>query len=184
MPMGVRVPLSAPGFILGTFNLLFIVKKQREVEWMKLEALTFKGGVHVDGCKDLSNQTPWIVAKAPETVTIAMHQHIGAPCDPIVKVGDEVSVGQKIGEAKAFVSTPVHSSVSGKVKKIETITTPDGRACQAVVIENDGNDTLGYEVLSRSVEELSPEEIREIVKESGITGQGGASFPTHVKPTF
>lgn len=148
---------------------------------MKLEALTFKGGVHFDGSKSLSNQKPWVVAKAPSVVTIAMHQHIGAPCEPIVAVGDEVKVGQKIGEAKAFVSTPVHSSVSGKVKKIEKITTPDGRSCQAIVIENNGLDELGYEELSRSLDSLTPEEIRAIVKEAGITGQGGASFPTHVK---
>ena len=90
-------------------------------------------------------------------------------------------MGQKIGEAKAFVSTPVHSSVSGKVKKIEKITTPDGRSCQAVVIENNGLDELGYEELSRSLDSLIFEEICVIVKESGITGQGGASFPTHVK---
>ena len=100
---------------LKIFIKIFICYEiKREVEWMKLEALTFKGGVHFDGFKSLSNQKPWVVAKAPSVVTIAMHQHIGAPCEPVVAVGDEVKVSQKIGETKAFISTPIHSSVSSK----------------------------------------------------------------------
>lgn len=150
---------------------------------MKLEALTFKGGTHPNGFKDLSNGKPWIVAEAPDQITIAMHQHIGAPCEAIVQKGDHVNVGQKIGEAKAFVSAPVHSSVSGTVSKIESVVTPDGRTCQAVTIDNDKEYTLGYEVLNRTLDEVSAEEIRAIVREAGITGQGGASFPTHVKLT-
>ena len=88
---------------------------------MKLEALTFKGGVLVDGHKELSNQSPLIVAEAPANSDNRYASILGAPCEPIVKVGDEVRVGQKIGEAKAYVSTPVHSSVSGKVKRSRTL---------------------------------------------------------------
>lgn len=149
---------------------------------MKLSNLTFKGGIHPPYSKELSKKASIEPCIVPEVVVIPLSQHIGAPCDPIVKIGEAVKVGQKIGESKSFVSAPVHSSVSGVVKKIEEIDSPLGNKTKAVVIESDGKNEVSEEVKPKgSLEDLSPEEIVEIVKEAGITGQGGASFPTHVK---
>ena len=113
-----------------------------------------------------------------------LSQHIGAPAKAIVKVGDEVLVGQKIAEAGGFISAVVVSSVSGKVKKIEPRVTAGGAKSISIVIENDGQYTavegLGED---RDVTKLSKQEIRDIVREAGIVGLGGAGFPTNVKLT-
>ena len=113
-----------------------------------------------------------------------LSQHIGAPATAIVKVGDEVLVGQKIAEAGGFISAVVVSSVSGKVKKIEPRVTAGGAKSISIVIENDGQYTavegLGED---RDATKLSKQEIRDIVREAGIVGLGGAGFPTNVKLT-
>ena len=113
-----------------------------------------------------------------------LSQHIGAPAKAIVKVGDEVLVGQKIAEAGGFISAVVVSSVSGKVKKIEPRVTAGGAKSISIVIENDGQYTavegLGED---RDATKLSKQEIRDIVREAGIVGLGGAGFPTNVKLT-
>lgn len=113
-----------------------------------------------------------------------LSQHIGAPAKAIVKVGDEVLVGQKIAEAGGFISAVVVSSVSGKVKKIEPRVTAGGAKSISIVIENDGRyaavEGLGED---RDVTKLSKQEIRDIVREAGIVGLGGAGFPTNVKLT-
>lgn len=142
---------------------------------------TFKGGFHVHAYKELSNTGELKVMPAPAIVKIPLSQHIGAPAKALVKKGDEVKVGQLIGEADGFISANVHSSVSGVVQKVDKTITQRGRDVMTVFIENDGSDTLGYEVLDRDWKTLTKEEIVHIVKESGITGLGGASFPTHVK---
>ena len=77
---------------------------------------------------------------SPAVVAISMAQHIGAPCEPCVSAGDEVKVGQKIGDSAAFMSAPVHSGVSGRVKEIKDVMNVGGRVCRTVVIENDGKD--------------------------------------------
>ncbi|GMG97270.1 electron transport complex subunit RsxC [Tepidimicrobium xylanilyticum] len=149
---------------------------------MKLENLTFKGGVNVPHYKELTESLPIERAKEPSMVAIPLHQHTGAPCEPLVKVGDNIKVGQKIGESEAFVSAPVHSSVSGTVKDIIHIPIPTGLTVKCVVIESDGKNELHESVNPKGrLEDLSPKEIIEIIKEAGITGMGGASFPTHVK---
>lgn len=149
---------------------------------MKLENLTFKGGVHVPHHKELTEGMPIERAQEPKMVYIPLHQHVGAPCEPLVNVGDIVKVGQKIGQSNAFVSAPVHSSVSGVVKDIASMPTPTGQVVKCVVIESDGKDELDESVKPKgSLEELSPKEIIEIIKEAGITGMGGAGFPAHVK---
>ena len=113
-----------------------------------------------------------------------LSQHIGAQAKAIVKVGDEVLVGQKIAEAGGFISAVVVSSVSGKVKKIEPRVTAGGAKSISIVIENDGQYTaiegLGED---RDATKLSKQEIRDIVREAGIVGLGGAGFPTNVKLT-
>lgn len=149
---------------------------------MSVQILTFKGGVHPQYNKELTNRLPIEVMPAPKEVIIPLSQHTGAPCEPLVKVGDEVKLGQKIGEAKGFVSVPVHSSVSGKVKAIEPRLHSSGRFVNAIVIENDNLDTLDESVKPKGdVDALTSDEIKNIIKEAGIAGMGGAAFPTHVK---
>lgn len=149
---------------------------------MCAQILTFKGGVHPHYNKELTNRLPIERMPVPDEVVIPLSQHTGAPCEPIVKAGDEVKLGQKIGEAKGFVSVPVHSSVSGKVKAVEPRMHPSGRFVNSVVIENDHLDTLDESVKPKGdLEDLSADDIKNIIKEAGIAGMGGAAFPTHVK---
>ncbi|WP_409228272.1 electron transport complex subunit RsxC [Gudongella sp. SC589] len=143
--------------------------------------LTFKGGVHVPEYKELAENKSIEVAESPQFAYIPLHQHIGAPCDPVVNVGDRVTIGQKIGESGAFVSGTVHASIAGTVKEIKMMYTPTGAKAKCVVIENDGTDEMHESVKGRNLDDLSPQEIIGLVKESGITGMGGAGFPAHVK---
>ena len=115
----------------------------------------------------------------PETVIIPTSQHIGAPATPTVKVGDTVYVGTKIGEAGGYVSSPIHSSVSGKVKKIDSLLLAGGRSCAAIVIESDGLMTPDPSVEPPKVDSLDG--FIAAVRESGLVGLGGAGFPTAVK---
>ncbi|WZL71595.1 electron transport complex subunit RsxC [Clostridiaceae bacterium 35-E11] len=143
--------------------------------------LTFRGGVHPPHYKEATASLKVEKAKEPNRVVIPLQQHIGAPCEALVQVGDKVKVGQKIGEAKAFVSVPVHSSVSGEVKQIAATLTPTGQT-QCVIIESDGLNTLHDSIKPKGdLATLSGKEILDIVKEAGIVGLGGAAFPTHVK---
>lgn len=143
--------------------------------------LSFRGGVHPPHFKEATARLKVEKAKEPQIVAIPLQQHIGAPCEPIVKVGDKVKVGQKIGEATGFVSAPVHSSVSGEVKQVTRLLTPTGEAT-CVVIESDGLNTVHENVVPKGdIESLSGKEILDIIKEAGIVGMGGAAFPTHVK---
>ena len=117
----------------------------------------------------------------PATVVIPMSMHFGAPCTPIVKVGDQVKVGQKIGEFKGL-GAPIHASVSGTVKAIEPRPFSMGGDMVSVVIENDFQNTVSEEVKAPAdPDALTVEEMVEIVKNAGIVGMGGATFPTHVK---
>ena len=119
------------------------------------------------------------VLPCPEQVTIPMQQHAGAPCKPLVKVGDLVQVGQKIGEAEAFVSAPIHASVSGKVTAVTKVMLPGGQTADAVVIQSDGQMTVSPDVKPPVVE--TKEDFLKAVRESGLVGLGGAGFPAHVK---
>ncbi|MFZ5352960.1 MAG: electron transport complex subunit RsxC [Bacillota bacterium] len=146
-----------------------------------MRTLTFKGGTHPPHSKKATEKLPVVRSVAPKVVVIPMQQHIGAPCEPIVKVGDEVKLGQKIGEAKGFVSSPIHSSVSGKVIAVEPRLHTGGTAV-CVVIESDMQNSLYEGVEAKgSLESLSSDDIKNIIKEAGIVGMGGAAFPTHVK---
>lgn len=147
-----------------------------------MRSKTFPGGIHPRYHKELASGKAIEKANPPSLVVIPLHQHTGAPCEPLVKPGDTVRVGQKIGDAKAFVSAPVHSSVSGKVKAVEMRPTPDGRDVLSVVIESDGLDTVDESVKPHGdIENLTAEEIKGIIREAGLIGMGGAGFPTHVK---
>ncbi|MGE4282688.1 MAG: electron transport complex subunit RsxC [Clostridia bacterium] len=147
-----------------------------------MKALTFKGGIHPHDNKHHTEKISIINLPAPEKLYFPVVQHIGAPCDPLVAIGDEVKMGQKIADSKAFVSAPIHSSVSGKVVAIESILHPNGSKVMAIVIENDGKDTVHESVVPKGdLSILEPKQIIEIVREAGIVGMGGAGFPTHVK---
>ncbi len=119
---------------------------------------------------------------SPEVVAVSMAQHIGAPCEPCVSAGDEVKVGQKIGDSTAFMSAPVHSGVSGRVKEIKDVMNAGGRVCRTVVIENDGRDEVFEGIAPPKIS--SREDFIKAVRESGAIGLGGAGFPTHVKFSY
>ena len=142
----------------------------------------FYGGVHPAEHKEATERKPVVpLEEAPAQVVIPMSMHVGAPCKPIVAVGDEVTVGQKIGEI-AGLGAPIHASVSGKVVAVEPRPHPGGDVMMSVVIENDYKDTPHPSIVHRdNVDALTSQEISDIVKEAGITGMGGAGFPTHVK---
>lgn len=142
---------------------------------------TFRGGVHPDDAKRYTKSLPIVVAHCDDEMEFPMRQHIGAECVPCVAVGDEVFVGQKIGDSDAFVSAPIHSSISGKVTAIDVRTYATGRTA-VVVIENDHAYKVDPNIKpAPHFSELSPEELVARVRDAGITGLGGAGFPTHVK---
>ena len=143
---------------------------------------TFKGGAHPYEGKSLSENAEISLLDLPGEYVFPMSQHIGAPAKPCVNVGDNVLAGQKIGEAQGFISADVISSVSGTVKKIEPRMQTGGQPQMSVVVESDGRfETVPGVGEERSAADLSKEEIRDLVKAAGITGMGGAGFPTYVK---
>ncbi len=142
---------------------------------------TFKGGIHPPDKKELAKDKPISPAKSPKRVVIPLAQHIGAPCKPVVKIGQEVKKGEVIGAPEGFVSAPVHSSVSGKVVAIRDFPVATGRMIVSVIIENDGKEEWSPLKDSPDYMNFSQEELRSKVKEAGIVGMGGAAFPAHVK---
>jgi electron transport complex protein RnfC len=145
---------------------------------------TFKGGIHPNEGKELSENKPVQVLQPKGEMVFPLSQHIGAPAKPLVAAGDQVLVGQKIGEPGGFISACVISSVSGTVKTIEPRMVANGSMVPSVIIENDGKyQTVEGFGKERDPKTLSKEEIRTIVKEAGVVGLGGAGFPTHVKLT-
>ena len=137
-----------------------------------------KGGVHAPHNKNTAHKES-VMMPVPAIVALPMTQHIGAPCKPMVKVGDTVDVGQQIAGSDAFVSAPIHASVSGKVKKIDKITMPDGSKVEAIFIESDGEQRLSPDIKPPKVDTLS--DLITAVRNSGLVGLGGAGFPTAVK---
>src|SRR5665647_289042 len=135
-------------------------------------------GVHVDHCKNTVG-SGIILMPIPEKVYIPMVQHIGAPCQPIVQVGDHVKVGQLIGDNQAPVCAPIHSSVSGDVVAIEKFMTQMGRVDTNIVIQTDGKQETAETVVPPTI--TNKEEFLKAVRASGLVGLGGASFPTHIK---
>ena len=146
-------------------------------------AFHFFGGVHPRENKHYSENQRVQVFPEPDLLVIPMSQHIGAPCKPLVKKGDLVTKGQKIGDNQGLC-VPVHASVSGKVKSVEMKPHTNGTTVMSVVIENDHLGTLCEDCKPRTQEEvdsLSTEELINIIREGGVVGMGGATFPTHVK---
>lgn len=143
-------------------------------------AHSFRGGIHPDPHKVTAGRAIEALP-APQFVQIPMSMHIGVPCEPLVKAGEHVKMGQKVGDTSAFVSVPVHASVSGTVKSVGMALHPNGARVMSAVIENDGQDE--FEPLSRAMEwqMMTPDEMIALIREAGIVGHGGAAFPTHVK---
>lgn len=142
---------------------------------------TFKGGIHSHDFKELSKKASIEILPLPEKVVIPLSQHIGTPAKPVVKTGDEVKTGQLIAEQAGFISIPMHSSVSGKVKKIGRYPHPGGSMVQAIEIESDGKDEWVELEEDKNFDNLSKEEIINRIKNAGVCGMGGAGFPTYVK---
>lgn len=142
----------------------------------------FKGGVHPRDNKNYTANKAIEKSLIPEKVVIPVRQHIGAPCVPLVKKGDKVKKGQVIADSDAFVSGPIHSSISGTVIDIgEYLHGVFGKSL-AVVIESDEMDQWIEGIpLNRNWKDLSVDEIKTIIRKAGIVGMGGATFPTHVK---
>ena len=142
----------------------------------------YYGGVHPVEGKEPTEHLDLVRFPAPQTAVFPLSMHLGAPANAIVAVGDRVKVGQKIAEAAGFISAPVHSSISGTVVAIEERPHASRGKCLSIVIESDGKNELHESIKpNKSLEELTADEIIEIVKEAGIVGMGGAGFPTYVK---
>ena len=159
-------------------------KGLKKKEGKRMGLSTLKGGVHPYEGKELSEDKQIQVLEPKGDLVFPMGQHLGAPAKPLVAKGDQVLVGQRIGEASGFISANICSSVSGVVKSVGPHLTTSGAMSESIVIENDNNYTpiegLG---VKRDYKELSAAEIRELVKDAGVVGMGGAGFPTHVKIT-
>ena len=144
----------------------------------------FPGGIHphegVNG-KKVNSGNAIRELPAPPRVIIPLSQHIGAPARAVVKKGDHVKIGQLIGEAGGFVSAPVHSSVSGTVWDVQPCLLASGVTAPAVIIDNDYQEEWVELTPSAHPETLSADELRQIVRNAGIVGMGGATFPTAVK---
>ena len=146
-------------------------------------ARSFFGGIHPKENKYYAEHCPVQVFPQPNVLVVPLSQHIGAPCQPLVKKGDTVTRGQKIGDNQGLC-VPVHAPVSGTVKVVEARPHTSGTMVMSVVIENDHQNTLCPEIAPRTaqqIEALTPEELMNIIREAGIVGMGGAAFPTHVK---
>lgn len=146
-------------------------------------AFVFYGGIHPKEHKWYAEHIPVQTFPAPDILVVPMSQHIGAPCTPLVKKGDTVTVGQRIGDGEGLC-VPVHSPVSGTVKAVEMRPHAGGTMVLSAVIQNDHNDTLCPDIQPRTPEQvknLTPEQLLDIIRNAGIVGMGGAAFPTHVK---
>lgn len=145
-----------------------------------MKVTRLKGGIHPPYQKSLTSDCETVFLEPGQLVYIPLVQHIGTPCLPTVCVGDQVLAGQKIGDSEAFVSSPVHSSVSGKVIEIKKHLHPNGTMVDTVVIEND----FKYKTVptaKKNYHKIPSGKILEIIRDAGIVGMGGAGFPAHIK---
>ena len=142
----------------------------------------FSGGLKIEEHKEFTESSGIKDLPIPKRVVIPLKQHTGAVLESLVKKGDKVRVGDKIGDSKAFVSSPVHSAISGRVASIEPHPIPTGEMVPSIIIEEEELDPIEETVLvKRNWQELNREEIINIVRDAGIVGLGGAAFPTSVK---
>ncbi|OGC11597.1 electron transporter RnfC [candidate division WOR-1 bacterium RIFOXYA12_FULL_52_29] len=143
---------------------------------------SFSRGIHPQDSKERSAAKPIKEALSPRKVILPLQQNLGCPCEPLVKVGDEVSEGEKIADSAAFVSAPIHAPISGRVTEIKYYPNACDYDIPSIVIEaTDAVDKVTRPGSRWTLEELAPEQIRKIIREAGLVGLGGAAFPTHVK---
>ncbi len=144
-------------------------------------AFTFKGGLHIPDHKNATNRLPIKTIEGSGVHIYPVIQHIGAPLDVKVSVGDKVLVGDVIADSDAFMSVPVHSSISGTVKEIKEHIHPSGNMVLSVFVENDNLYTVSEKVTPKNPDDMTKEEILKVIHDAGIMGMGGAGFPTHIK---
>jgi len=142
---------------------------------------TFKGGLHVPDHKEETCKKPVIECEGAPVHIFPLQQHIGAPLEIKVQVGDYVKVGTVLADAEAFLSVPLHSSVSGTVTDIKPHLHPSGAEVTSIFVQNDYKYEVSEDVTPKNVEGMTPEEIVKVIHDAGIVGMGGAGFPTHVK---
>lgn len=152
---------------------MFLKRKENSMFGFKL-----LGKTHIPHYKNTADLAP-VRMTPPTEVLLPLSQHIGAPATAVVKVGDEVKVGQLVAEASGFVSSPIYASVSGKVVKIEDCLRPDGRTVPAIRIESDGLMTVSEDITPPEVSDF--DSFVSAIRASGLVGLGGAGFPTSVK---
>ena len=141
----------------------------------------FFGGIHPKYNKEMSTRVTTFHTITPKLVVIPLQQHIGAPCQPLVSIGDKVLLGQKIGDGEGLC-VPVHASVSGTVVAIEPRPHTSGRMVNSIVIENDFKDsTVECATNNAPLDQLEQDDILHSIREAGIVGMGGAAFPGNVK---
>lgn len=144
----------------------------------------FHGGIEPAGKKELTQGREPQTVFQPKQVIIPLRQHIGAPCKPLVNVGETVALGQKIGDGEGLC-VPIHASVSGRVVAVEPRPHPGGGEEMAIVIENDGlNTPVTISSKKEETKNLPKSEILRRIREGGVVGMGGAAFPTSVKAQF
>lgn len=144
-------------------------------------AVTFKGGFHIRDYKELTKDIHTSALPDCDVHIFPMRQHIGAPLKALVEKGDKVLVGQKIADSTEFVSSPVHSSVSGTVTDIKPYYHDSGTMVEAIFVENDKLYTVSDEVVPKNYKNMTKEEMLSVIREAGIVGMGGAGFPAHIK---
>ena len=151
-------------------------------ESSQLHISTFRRGVHPDEFKNLTCHLPSKTMPLPAEVFIPLQQHIGTPCEPLVEKGDLVKTGQKIADSSAFISSPIHASITGVVAAVAAFPHPLGAKVPMIHIKREGEEDE-WELLSipENWETTSREDLSKLVREAGIVGLGGAAFPTHVK---
>ncbi len=146
---------------------------------------TFKSGIHPEEFKYFTESSAIETLPLPKEVFIPLQQHIGAPCKPLVEIGDVVKVGQVIGSTEAYVSSPVHATISGTVKDIGRYLSPIGIRTEMIHIisPEESDESVESEIAKNKIDwkSLTVVELKNRIKNAGIVGLGGAAFPTHVK---
>ena len=151
---------------------------------MKPQLWHFHGGLKLDGHKSMSMHEPVVEAGIPPRLVLPLQQHIGSPAEPIVKVGDTVLKNQMIAQASDYVSVPIHAPSSGKIVAIEEheVPHPSGMSAMCIIIETDGHDSaIERDTSPVDYLNLEPSALRNIIRETGIVGLGGAGFPSFIK---
>ncbi|OWZ83676.1 electron transport complex subunit RsxC [Natranaerobius trueperi] len=147
-----------------------------------MEVKSFVGGAYIPHYKEFTEKKKITNFLVPERVVIPLSQHIGAHCESLVQKGDKIKVGDKIGDSDEYISAPVHSSVTGVVEKIEKRPIYDGSEVSCVVVKTSKEQEQSFkDVAKRNIDEMNIDELKKAIKEAGIVGMGGASFPTYVQ---